>query len=359
MDPGFDLEQASVSLLRYTKEREKDIHSGIQLLNMFKACTYMLYLNDPKAYESLQDESDETLAVAEYNGIGRLISSQVVEDGMEMEANEVVVSLQGIVTSKDLPPFRGRVNPAKIQFYRHAVTIAVIDEAVCEKVLERIGHVQNLFKRHYGDGLVDACAFTTYVPGKTSYNTFDISNRMFKKKLDADGEQVRLLGRVADPDGAIQAAADSNGLVHTADNEVFFFERKKDPIKGQYRFIAAEPTIFQIGDIVEVQLSFVGLPLHQKKRKLSLALRSLGLIDAKYAKELSLAKFKTGARASGPPRSMLKRSVGYTEENVSIAESRMASMEVDDKDNGDKAGGADASSSKADSNKKRPEKKRG
>ncbi|PPR07618.1 hypothetical protein CVT24_004171 [Panaeolus cyanescens] len=341
MDTRYNLEHASMSLLRYTKEREKDHHSGIQLLNMFK------------------DDSDSSLEVAEFNGIGRLISKQFDQDGVESEAVEAVVSMQGIITSKDLPPFRGRMNTTKIQFYRQAVTIAVVDEDICERFIEQIGRVQNIFKRHYGDGLNDSCAFTTFVPGKISYNTFDISNRLFKKRADADGEQLRTLGQAIDPDGNVQRTADSNGFVHTTDNEVFYFERKKDPIKGQYRFVAAEPTIFQVGDIVEVQMSFVGLPLHHRKRKLSLMLRTVGLMDAKFSKDLSLSKFKSGAKTNAPARAMLKRAVGYADENVSIAESRLANMEVDDRASGSKATHANGGDDESDQDDvDRPEKKR-
>ncbi|PPQ74297.1 hypothetical protein CVT24_001333 [Panaeolus cyanescens] len=343
MDPKYDIAQAGISLLRYTEEREADVHSGMQILNMFK------------------DDLDDALAVSEYNGIGRLIAKQLDQDSAEAEAEsvEMVASMQGIITAKELPPFRGRINPSKAYFFRQAVTIAIVDDTVCDRVLEQIGRVQNIFKRQYGDNLIDSCGFATTVTGPVSYNTFDISNRLFKKKSDANGEPQRMLGSSVDPDGTIQTAGNASGLVHTADNEVFYFERKKDAVKGQYKFVTAEPTIFQIGDIVEVQLSFVALPLHQRKRRLSLLLRSIGLMDAKYSKDLSLSKFKSGARNNTAVRPMLKRAVGYSEENVSIAESRMAGMEVDDRavgrNSGDDKEGGDG---KRAGRHSRPDKKR-
>jgi hypothetical protein len=47
-------------------------------------------------------------------------------------------------------------------------------------------------------------------------------------------------------------------------------------------FQATGPQIFQLGDIVEVQVSFVAIPLRGNKWKISTILRSISLFEGKF-----------------------------------------------------------------------------
>ena len=48
------------------------------------------------------------------------------------------------------------------------------------------------------------------------------------------------------------------------------------------RFDKALPAVFQLGDIVEVQVSFVALPQRDNKAKLSLILRGISLLEKEF-----------------------------------------------------------------------------
>lgn len=50
-----------------------------------------------------------------------------------------------------------------------------------------------------------------------------------------------------------------------------------------FSFVTAPPHIFQTGDIVEVQISFIGIPLKERKVKLGMVLRSVTLLDGSFA----------------------------------------------------------------------------
>ena len=50
------------------------------------------------------------------------------------------------------------------------------------------------------------------------------------------------------------------------------------------RFKDSRPHIFRIGDIVEVQVSFVVVPQKDGKKKMMPILRSLALLDASFTK---------------------------------------------------------------------------
>jgi hypothetical protein len=49
------------------------------------------------------------------------------------------------------------------------------------------------------------------------------------------------------------------------------------------RFEKCEPQMFRVGDIVEVQLSFVGVPIKEKHRKMLVVLRSMALLDGQFS----------------------------------------------------------------------------
>ena len=41
--------------------------------------------------------------------------------------------------------------------------------------------------------------------------------------------------------------------------------------------------MFRVGDIVEVQLSFVGVPIKEKRHKMLVVLRSMALLDGQFS----------------------------------------------------------------------------
>ena len=49
------------------------------------------------------------------------------------------------------------------------------------------------------------------------------------------------------------------------------------------RFKKCELQVFHVGDIVEVQLSFIGIPLKEKCRKMLVMLRSMALLDGWFS----------------------------------------------------------------------------
>jgi len=56
----------------------------------------------------------------------------------------------------------------------------------------------------------------------------------------------------------------------------------KEMLTSLLRFDQAQPTLFQLGDIVEVQVSFVALPQRDSKAKLSMIMRSISLLEKEF-----------------------------------------------------------------------------
>jgi hypothetical protein len=53
-----------------------------------------------------------------------------------------------------------------------------------------------------------------------------------------------------------------------------------------------DPTRFKVGDVVEAQISFVGVPLKGGKAKLMIVLRALTLLDCQQSMVSSLNLFR-------------------------------------------------------------------
>jgi hypothetical protein len=49
-----------------------------------------------------------------------------------------------------------------------------------------------------------------------------------------------------------------------------------------YRYIDADPTGFRAGDIVEVQFTFIVIPIKREKHRMMMVLRALTLLDSTH-----------------------------------------------------------------------------
>jgi hypothetical protein len=99
-------------------------------------------------------------------------------------------------------------------------------------------------------------------------------------------------------------------------------------------------------DIVELQLSFIVVPLHDQNSRMSIVLRSISLLEGKFAgEEINLDKqniiersveqeaFVKAASTRIPTKinttkATLKRKVGYMDEAVSITRTKLSQMKI-------------------------------
>jgi hypothetical protein len=69
------------------------------------------------------------------------------------------------------------------------------------------------------------------------------------------------------------------------------------------------PHIFQEGDIVELQISFIVVPLRDQQSRMNIVLRSISLLEGKFTQvsestftEYYILKWRTGLVFEGPVR---------------------------------------------------------
>jgi len=111
------------------------------------------------------------------------------------------------------------------------------------------------------------------------------------------------------------------------------------------RFDSVEPTVFQLGDIVEVQVSFVALPMRDNKARVCMILRSISLLEKEFTQvrernirwretltekgsQDSMVKKITGTMQV--QKGTLKRKVGYADEHVSATRAKLSNMDIDE-----------------------------
>ena len=129
-------------------------------------------------------------------------------------------------------------------------------------------------------------------------SALELSNRYFTPQKDMVEGSELVLSTDVDPYGYLAKAA-GTALCYTEDNAVLYFERQgsnDDDYKfsdSYYeenyhshtfgrRYTPVKPVIFGVGDIVEVQASFMAVPLKQGKFKTMMVLRGITLVDGTF-----------------------------------------------------------------------------
>ena len=129
-------------------------------------------------------------------------------------------------------------------------------------------------------------------------SALELSNRYFTPRKDMVEGGELVLSADIDPYGYLAKAAGTT-LCYTEENKVLYFERQgnnDDNYKFSdsyyeanyhshtfpHRYTPVKPIIFGVGDIVEVQASFMAIPLKGGKFKSTMVLRGITLVDGTF-----------------------------------------------------------------------------
>ena len=127
----------------------------------------------------------------------------------------------------------------------------------------------------------------------------ELSNRCLTPIKDAPNMQGVILGKGIDPHGILEAIIKKGTHVHGEDNRVQYYARMGEGKDGErcvmnrlnhgssdnsYRFRTVEPKVFHIGDMVQVEVTFIAVSLKGGKQKLKAILRTVALLNNTFAK---------------------------------------------------------------------------
>ncbi|KAF8873860.1 hypothetical protein CPB84DRAFT_1753149 [Gymnopilus junonius] len=232
-----------------------------------------------------------------------------VETDSGSAACEAILTIQGVIAKKDLLPFEEKISPnsSHIQYLRQSLMLIGLQQPTFLRAIDNILEIHALLSRSVGHSNVEHCGMIGSFEGQPS---IEMSNRYFTPKRQA--------GLVRD-------------IQFTEDVDLKgYLEGAKGQVWGK-----------KIGDIVEVQVSFILIPLKEKKFKSAMILQSLSIMDGSYTQQairarlqLSQARYSTQAK----PAPTLKRRVGYVEEELGMTKAKLSRMEVKDREGGDFGG---------------------
>ena len=186
-------------------------------------------------------------------------------------------------------------DPQRRRFLRQAVTLTGFGAPNIRACINGIVDIRHTFSRSLPPGSLD-----DWVPELfDGHSAIDVGNRYFVNRHDkADDENVSF-DQCVDPDGILEEAMGSE-FCHTLENEVKYFEltRANDTIgygmlvsQNQptnllcnNRYNKINPNKIRVGDIVEAQVSFVTVPVRDKRYKLLVVLRAITLLDCQPLK---------------------------------------------------------------------------
>ena len=120
----------------------------------------------------------------------------------------------------------------KVQFLQQGISLTAFGEENMERMLEKIAEIHGLFQRSFGDRLQDCSVISSF----KSYPVLDMSNRYFTAREDAHMDEVCDLGQDIDPQGHLARLAGS-AFVHTEDNKVHYYKRRKRGTNGDYMWV--------------------------------------------------------------------------------------------------------------------------
>ncbi|KAF8902347.1 hypothetical protein CPB84DRAFT_1846289 [Gymnopilus junonius] len=228
---------------------------------------------------------------------------------------EIVITIQGILADKDLPPFESKFNEKSptAQRLKQRVTLVGLGSMTFQRAIENIVVLHTHMGRYAGAEKLDKCGALGTV---NSMQSIEASNRYFTPKIQAkDCMKGVPFASGVDPKGWL-AKAGGKDLLHLEDNVVRFYERVKGREGGEWNFVETEPVKFQVGDIVEIQVSIVAVPQCDHKLKSMLILRAVTLLDGSFTQEADRIRIhdKHTSLVQQAKPVTLKRRVGYGRE---------------------------------------------
>ncbi|KAF9031149.1 hypothetical protein BJ165DRAFT_1535480 [Panaeolus papilionaceus] len=310
MDRFYDRNSAEQMLIEHARIRLEQEWGGLQVAQMVQGITESAYRVERLGaiYKLLHKKDERNVALA--------------------EPEEVVGAFQGIVYNLDIAPVINRLtNKNQAKYARQSVGLTALKTGVFDEVFNAIAEVHNLFRLQVGKGMEQRSTFATFEDNPA----LDVCNRYLTHRRNAQYDEREELSETIDPHGFLLAAA-GNDYLYTSENVVQYHQLQGGKSGSPARVETCRPTVFQVGDVVEVQVSFVALPMRGNRFKISLVLRGMLQLNNEATRRSNVQRMKADASQPMVPTGGLKRRVGYAEERVDQARLRLARLNVSQED---------------------------
>ncbi|TFK60473.1 hypothetical protein BDN72DRAFT_720916, partial [Pluteus cervinus] len=189
---------------------------------------------------------------------------------------EVIFTLRGVVEAKELPPVTTdpKIPRNKYVYLHQSVTLTGIGTPVFEKSVQALAEIATTFNRQFPEGqMIPWHPLPSCLAGGQS---IVFSNRYFTRRKDGPLMKPVAFDQNIDPKGFLSRGIGPH-IIHTEENQVKYFRCEKDDEENP-RYHPAEPQIFRVGDIVEIQFGLVVYKMRTGSYILKPMLYSLALI---------------------------------------------------------------------------------
>ncbi|KAF8882598.1 hypothetical protein BD779DRAFT_1444737, partial [Infundibulicybe gibba] len=199
------------------------------------------------------------------------------ENGVEFE-EECMFTLKGVISSVDLPPIyeKPSMGTAQYKFMRQSLMLTGIGSPTFELAVKAADEIYDIFHREFPEGRLERWQSEWH----GAFAGLAMSNRYFTPKRDTPDMIHIPFGTTIDPRGILENMR-KEGYVHGEENEVMYYNQQTN--QGHTKFIKANPQIFRVGDIVEVQVSFIVVPLKKEKYKMAITLQAVAMLDGSFS----------------------------------------------------------------------------
>ncbi|KAF9456305.1 hypothetical protein BDZ94DRAFT_1241627, partial [Collybia nuda] len=166
--------------------------------------------------------------------------------------------------------------PGCYQFLKQGVTITGEGTPTFNDSIRAATEIYGFFDRCFPEGTMESWSCADELSNER--DAIHASNRYLTPKMEASRAKHQAFGKSVDPKGILESMT-KEGYIHTEDNVVQYSRRRVQP-DGKFIYKDIGPQAFRIGDIVEIQVSFVVVPLKEERVKMITVLRCITLLEA-------------------------------------------------------------------------------
>ncbi|KAJ7029488.1 hypothetical protein C8F04DRAFT_1187701 [Mycena alexandri] len=289
MDRFYDRDQAATRLEELASERRKVLSGRVNSSAVHMA--------------DLEPDDIRVIELTEGKKSWRLCLQELDDE----VSDELVVRIQGVLTKNNLVPKNTRLcAQQKATLLTQSAEITGLKTRTFVAAMGNLSSIEQKFGEHLpGIDMVNSDGFTE------ASTTYSANNRVFTSQSDAPHEQDNSFHEGLDPLGHM-ARLKTGELIHAPENMVRYFKRAH--VKGtDFKYEAHVPGGFKIGDIVEMQVSFVAFSTGNNRVKITSRLQAITLLDRKFSKEAAAERRR--ARAVEDHSPAIRRKVGYFPED--------------------------------------------
>ncbi|KIM72038.1 hypothetical protein PILCRDRAFT_82231 [Piloderma croceum F 1598] len=194
------------------------------------------------------------------------------------QSEELVLSMQGVIVNKDLPPILIKPNEQHQPFIRQSVQLTGFDSKEFQTCINKLQQLHQTFLRQVPEGNMEPLTLGQF----RQFDTVEFATRYFTSRRDDPNGTEMPFDQSTDPNGVLARLANNKKYFHGEDNKVLYYALKHVNDKSPPRFFDVDPARFRVGDIVEVQITIAAVPIKNNKFKMISQLRCLALLDGTF-----------------------------------------------------------------------------